>query len=562
MEGPTLGQPWATFGLTATGKPKRKRVRSVMGCLTCRKRRVKCDEKRPRCSNCARHPLRICQYEYENEDEEKHLGDVESSVASMEDSSLDRSSFASSSKVTLDSLSPSHITVDQILSPLTQISLESRNYENLLKQRQVVHYMAAEFQSLALLNPLATSEMDLSNTFPMVKPQATTQNSFTALLTNPSALVRRCFASFFDHSHHRAGMMTPVVSPEGFLPMGSAQNRVKLSDPFRAYVTSVRENRDNLITGKLGVVAFALSLCEHLESPISTWREKLNVMIQRSVEKGGPGWIIGVSPPLTGYQGGQLENKEPLSTALYAELGAMLDIYACLTSGKIPISLSEHRQETKPWFLSSRGAQMQASPLIPDIIEVIFGFPRVLAPTFAHVTALIAKRSMMDSQDSTLKENLEFECTSAMMELEHVWPARLEARRDDRRLQFGGRIWRLGLMILLQHKVSMFSTTSPELGSLVIAFSQLCNEAIGEIGHLAGWIWPILFAACACRDHHQREIFIRLLPFAKGPVESGDNSQHAQRILTMIWFYQDIGDNSYHLREAVRDDTSLDLIIL
>ena len=95
--------------LTATGKLRRKRARTVTGCKTCRTRRVKCDEKRvswndpsfpsfevevlsgrgaalerlakdrraqaepsvahaqPKCTNCSRHPLRKCEYEFDVE---------------------------------------------------------------------------------------------------------------------------------------------------------------------------------------------------------------------------------------------------------------------------------------------------------------------------------------------------------------------------------------------------------------------------------------------------------------------------------------------------------------
>ncbi|KLT44590.1 hypothetical protein CC85DRAFT_283523 [Cutaneotrichosporon oleaginosum] len=56
--------------LTTRGRPRKKRVRTVTGCLLCRQRRVKCDERRPRCSNCARHPHRVCEYPFDTEGQE------------------------------------------------------------------------------------------------------------------------------------------------------------------------------------------------------------------------------------------------------------------------------------------------------------------------------------------------------------------------------------------------------------------------------------------------------------------------------------------------------------
>lgn len=68
--------------LTTRGRPRKKRVRTVTGCLVCRQRRVKCDERKvsrkswprrprgtgadhqPRCSNCSRHPNRVCEYPF------------------------------------------------------------------------------------------------------------------------------------------------------------------------------------------------------------------------------------------------------------------------------------------------------------------------------------------------------------------------------------------------------------------------------------------------------------------------------------------------------------------
>ena len=90
------------------------------------------------------------------------------------------------------------------------------------------------------------------------------------------------------------------------------------------------------------------------------------------------------------------------------------------------------------WLLSSRVVQETVSPNLPDAIEVIWGIPRVMIYTFAEVVALVSKKSKLDTSQEMLRDQLDFEAGNMREQLEHVWPARLAARRDGRRLWYGG----------------------------------------------------------------------------------------------------------------------------
>ncbi|WWC66081.1 uncharacterized protein I303_108703 [Kwoniella dejecticola CBS 10117] len=591
MEGPTLNQPWAQYGLTATGKQKRKRVRSVMGCMTCRKRRVKCDEKRPKCSNCARHPLRICEYEYDHDNEhekETENADAYNSLGngydpnrvfekaqldalgamSLDTSFQDSSSFASSSTLTLDDLQP---------LPLTSSSYVYQppiDYEKMSKERHVLESMRAEWLNINdkgsnnLMNP---SEL-VQNKIPTPK-----QSRFTSFRSFHSGLVRRYFPSSEDpHNRLPPNITSAVPGPALYngsgislgtqpssLSLSPDINHLHRSDIFRnpVNVGTVEDNKDVSTVGNLGSTAFNLLLCQIMEPSPTVWRDRLRSVVDKCIEKGGPGWMIGLTPPLSGYRGGPVENKQPLSMALYLEMAAMIDIYASLTSGSIPRLTSSDQS----WISLSRTHQAKLSPPIPDTLETIFGIPRTLVPVFSRVTSLVARRTMQnldDQMDVGMKEDLDFEIMSMRMELEHLWPARLAGRTDERRSQYGGRLWRLALLILLLQEAQMYSTTSSDLISSVNSFTASCQEALSEIGHLSGWLWPILISACATGNHTQREGFLRLLPYAKFPMGNSDNSEYAHKLLTMVWFYQDTGNPRFHLREARRIDNTSDNLIL
>lgn len=110
---------------------------------------------------------------------------------------------------------------------------------------------------------------------------------------------------------------------------------------------------------------------------------------------------------------------------------------ACLTDGTAPLLITAERS-TCSWLIASRVAQAKLSPGIPDPIEVMFGVPRCIVPAFARVVALVSRRSQSAVDGAGLQEEeLDFEASVLRLELESAWPARLQGRRDSRRVQYG-----------------------------------------------------------------------------------------------------------------------------
>ncbi|WVQ84789.1 hypothetical protein IAT38_006946 [Cryptococcus sp. DSM 104549] len=291
---------------------------------------------------------------------------------------------------------------------------------------------------------------------------------------------------------------------------------------------------------------------------------KVHVTVERLLERGGPGWLLGVGQPLLGYRGGPLNNRQPLLTALYSEIRTVTEIYACLTDGSVPLLLTPGLQESLPWLIASRAAQVRASASLfnfPDAIETMFGVSRALMIVFARAVGLVSRTSMGETGDDVSRDHLEYELSALKAELEYVWPARLEQQSAERRLAYGGRLWRRAILVLLLHKVQMCPLNSVDLKLNVTAVLELCTEAVGEMGHLAGWMWPILITACACSDVAQRLEFLQLIRHAKNPIDDCDNYGLAEEMLKTIWMWHDLGVADYHLREVVRDDPSLDVLI-
>ncbi|WVF68304.1 hypothetical protein IAT40_003069 [Kwoniella sp. CBS 6097] len=591
MDGPSSSKrQQEEEGLTSSGKPKRKRIRSIMGCTLCRKRRVKCDEKKPKCTNCSRHPLRVCEYEFgmphdappKTTAPSQHTPLPWNADTWLDDISslgLGSSSFATSSKATLDI--PSPLRLQGTPSPAV--------YEESLSDRQVVRSMSAELRSMSVINPMTMPDpIGLADAF-LSKLPMSSHTPFPSILTFHAALVKQCFQSLSSDSHSRLlCTATAVLSsrPSSMTAItDTSPIRSRRPDVFHRYLQLGKEQTGNVITGKLGAVAFTLLLCEALDPTPSHWREQVGIMVRRSVHSGGPGWVIGVTDPLPGYTGGHLINAQPLCMALYSELTAMLEIWACLTSGGIPILLGSPL-EKRPWHLASRSAQLKASsPLtgpIPDAIEVMIGIPRVKISTFARVVGLVSIANTVSAQSSGIsyerqspgdnwegeeeQDHVRHEAESLKMELEFLWPKRLDKRNSDRRMWYGGRLWRLALLVLVLQKGQHQPLDSAEIQNYIDVFLQLCFEALSEFGHLAGWLWPIVISACASPASasipDQRQSFLSLLGHAKSAVGDTDHSAHAIRLLNTIWFYHDLGDLTFHLKDAIKIDSSLDVLML
>lgn len=191
---------------------------------------------------------------------------------------------------------------------------------------------------------------------------------------------------------------------------------------------------------------------------------------------------------------------------------------ASLTDGSVPTYVTLDPS----WLLASRAFQVKLSPSSPDLFEALLSAPRILMPTLARAVALSSRRAALAGQPDLLAEEVEHDATSLRTELELVWPARLATRSDPRVVQYGGRAWRIAILVLVMHQGQGFSPRSPEVIARVAEFVELASEAVADLSTVDGWLWAILIVACAASVEH-REVLRYLASLSRSPVGERDN---------------------------------------
>lgn len=203
-------------------------------------------------------------------------------------------------------------------------------------------------------------------------------------------------------------------------------------------------------TGKLASASVTLFLNQLLERVPGKWRDQVRVNVDWSMARGGPGWILGLTPPITGYTGERRLASgfaSPLALMLSADFNAILSVFggscettslthaASLIDGSLPTHLTTTPQEA--WPLEARELQMKIVPALPDFFETMVGMPRIMLMPLARVVGLVSRSRAVSGQSLSVREQLEHDVASLRLELEAIWPARLAARQDERRIQYG-----------------------------------------------------------------------------------------------------------------------------
>jgi len=80
------------------------------------------------------------------------------------------------------------------------------------------------------------------------------------------------------------------------------------------------------VTGKLAAAGFTLFLSQVLHPSPGKWKEQLAVGVEWAEARGGPGWVMGVSPPRPGFAGGEPVNVQPLAMTIYSDMTALLAV--------------------------------------------------------------------------------------------------------------------------------------------------------------------------------------------------------------------------------------------
>ncbi|KAK4684549.1 hypothetical protein P7C73_g5624, partial [Tremellales sp. Uapishka_1] len=655
--------------LTASGRPRKKRFRSITGCAVCRRRRVKCDEQRPTCGNCQKHPLRQCSYEFpvsERERTERQEISPVSSGPEMHSSSADSPDaveiFGSSSSSSVSAphgvqplytpfplygvpenqdvyVDPSdpYPANDFYLDPLNLNSLQDFPLEPLKAkvshldlvdpgslpisdayltqfqqpqqpQQPFIEYPAANeigYQTSQWIQestaPLPKADLPPNLSVSMVrsvsaplykyvieswvivsaadgdKPRSPAMAQLpvveillnrlsrsgvmdlTGILSIHNSIVKQCFtqATADDPEGQMLRSMTSLLMLRHRNDLTMEEGAATMKNHHMALLNFMRPKPGNVINERNAGSNLIVLMCLVADPtpqnwPATTVHQGIDVVFLR----GGPGFILGVSPPLPGYDRGPVHVFQPLHLALLTEFGAMLELFVCLIEGTAPIAMTV----TRPcWLGPARVAQLRVCPTLPDAVEDMFGIPRCLVPTFAHTLVLVSQ--LENATKMHLHEQLELEAATLRAELDHVWPPRL-TQGACTRIQYGGRILHLSTLILMIHRLKGLPTSSPELQWHVKALLDLCLEAVASIGHLSGWIWFITIGACAAESTQQRDAFTRLLSFARSPIGERDSTYVAVQILARVWLSHDLGMPRYHIPDAVRDDPSLRVLML
>lgn len=191
----------------------------------------------------------------------------------------------------------------------------------------------------ALLSKLAY-QLGPTNSFDPRSPTA----PLRTLLAYHETIVRRSFTDLDDRESRL------LCSTTALFATGSVTNRDELTDNYLGLVRNKsaaaaaaagmavpRASRggngfggygnNEPVTGKLGAVGFTLFLSQVLAPAPGRWKEQLRAGVEWAVARGGPGWVIGVSPPLPGHRGGDLRNVQPIAMALYSDFTALLVMF-------------------------------------------------------------------------------------------------------------------------------------------------------------------------------------------------------------------------------------------
>ncbi|KAL1412337.1 hypothetical protein Q8F55_000081 [Vanrija albida] len=513
------------------GPSRRPRGRTFTGCFTCRQRKVKCDEAKPRCSNCARRTGRKCEYPLEHGRAEQPLPLV----------------------------LPRRRSTPPPAAELYAPYLAAR-YRAEIIERMVVGLLDAELKSQRVLShrPAPSFADDILSKLPVPPGSpahgllqfllSTLRRSFDAVDRDPDARLACSAAAFF------AGALgpAPISLPHGHF------NVLQLE-----YMHKVRSEAAGApATGRLAATNITLLLSQMLDRRPGKWRLQLRATTEWAISRGGTGWVLGVAPPTMGYVGARLEILHPLPISLSADFNAALSVLASLTDGSLPIQLMPGPRHA--WLLQSRALQLDLAPGMPDFFESMLGMPRVLVLSLASAVSLVSQRQAAaeQQQSDVVKDQVEHEVATLRMELEHIWPVRLAARQDGRRIQYGGQIWRLAILILVMHKAQGLATGSPDLSAAVAAVLELLSEAAVDGTGLSGWLWPVLIAACAAREPDTRAALRRLIPHCTSAVGQHDHSDVANGLLDAVYARHDAGDPEYHVREALADHPDLDVILM
>ncbi|TXT08901.1 hypothetical protein VHUM_03029 [Vanrija humicola] len=495
--------------------------RSRNGCLTCRARRVKCDEVKPQCGRC-KAGGRECGWGPEkapNPRKRKRKLPTADSAAPRapsrpNGSSPEPTAAPSRAGSSSSSLNPSTKPVDwisansrkKLMMDPSAMTLAHTPSDEMLTFR---HYIGNAEDLIAFnsqrspFNPWVTIHAPLAFRY---SPGTcdTTDALRTAMLAVGAVRLR-----FIDDPTNQAAACRVTAE---------ARKRV-LS--LLAHVLADPEKYEDEVE-----TAFAALLSITVSSSLSAdngWDDLLTTVLNLIDRLGGAQKIL-ASTPRSHYS----------VTRFVLEQLAIRDVIACMTLGRRPSLI---RQPFEPWFFEIE--QWSGTDVEWESVERMFGVTRGMVDVMARACSLIGIARESTTLGGRPPRELQDSASGLLAELQ-VWDHGFNFSPYHSRTQYGNHCFRHAMRIALLRDVLGLDQDDEKVVSSARAIIELARELDAEYGPLNWLLWPLLLAGFHIGgDLEAREPLLQLLEHP-GPHMCFD-TRAGIHLLKEYWRQQDAG---------------------
>ncbi|ORY26036.1 hypothetical protein BCR39DRAFT_542320 [Naematelia encephala] len=410
--------------------------RSQNGCLTCRRRRVKCDEAKPICTSCKRNPNRVCRYQVSIE---RHS----------------RAVTASTSRISTPSVPAETIPPSAVKSPKVDVADVA-----LLLSRPSSPLTLKTEANLLLLYHLSTV------TFSMLGGGSNTRFRFAQLqqawTLSLHSLLPCCVVAWAEHFNY--------VQPSR-VDQKELSEKLRKEIMFKLSMLSIPEDGHGLEIEELNLILGAADLLatRDIIAADRDWRALLQFTVTLVQTHGGPEAIINrLSDP---------GKREAMRCMLLHH--AAWELFSCLSTGTSPTLLAEG---STLWCEQDEACYA--------MIEQEFGISLPVLLTAAQVCDLVAA-----TRSRGLQESIQSDAASLYAGLEEIWLATICASPNRPRIQSGNFLFRHTMICVVLRDVLGYSATHPRIRQSVSAIRELLIEAMVVNmagGMMVGMLQPAL----------------------------------------------------------------------
>ncbi|KAL7410863.1 fungal-specific transcription factor domain-containing protein [Mrakia frigida] len=543
--------------------PGQKRTRT--GCASCRQKRYKCDENKPKCSRCSKSGT-DCLYPIDLP-KEKLFQPYEQSVASTSslsqppnptnvDSSSALSPFnavASSSRQTLPFQpfqSPSSSSPDAVLntflykSPTSALEL---SYPNPEERNLMYHFLSA--LSTACLAPATSPGVTTSCFQPQSITQLIPQFDICEFLSHRSNSV--------SHEALSLALMSTGSSYISFLQHGAAMNSLFDSDPSLADSSLVSYRKYKDLSESLADSSLALARSSKMILSMGVGRDEsevddelavlnltANSIVWTRCMNGGGNFreALDLAKDLVGQRGGPMkilmeakQSRDPTKlrkTRSMLEELVMWEVFSCLSNGKAPdlsmdgpssalldpsTSSSSDSSSFARWYFEfspASGSPRSIGSNDWETCESALGISRGLLEILHRVNILYAcsRPSNFDPLNPTADYPLVIDASylneaTALLAEVSIWKDAFSITRpvqERNRLDSGNLIMANALEIILHLDLLFYPPSHPEIHTRAKEIGRLVTAEFLRNGFVFGFMWPMIISASTCSGERDR----------------------------------------------------------